>query len=109
MRRERTAVGAERVLRAESALPVWISAASFLLLMLAFHGVTEASWSRLEGHAQMLAGVLAYEIVEQVIGRGVTLLVAVVAVIVGLPLVLASLALAAGYIASLLRPLRRSS
>jgi hypothetical protein len=80
-----------------------------LFVVIAFHGVAEASWTHLEEKTQALTGAPAAQILEQVIGQGVTLVIAAVVVIVGVPFLLASLALAAGYIASFLRPLRRSS
>ena len=95
--------------RAQSSVPVWVLIGASLLVVIALHGAADASWYHLERQTDTLTGGLASQIFEQVIEQGLFMVMAAVAVIVGVPLFLACLAFAASYIAFHGRPLNRSS
>ena len=95
--------------RAQSFVPVWVLIGASLLVMIALHVAADASWYHLERQTDTLSGGLAGQILEQVMGQGLFMVMAAVVVIVGVPLFLAFLALAASYIAFHGKPLNRSS
>ncbi len=95
--------------QAQPFISVWILLAAFLLAVFVLHSGAEAFWTYLECHTETLAGTLANQIIEQVIGQGLVVVMTAVAVIIGVPLLLAWLAFAASAIAFDVKSLHRSS
>jgi hypothetical protein len=72
------------------------------LLLVAFGGAAEASWNHIEGGGEILAAGSSpfTTVIKQTVGRTVSLLMLIVAIIISVPLVIAGLALSVSYVLS---------
>jgi hypothetical protein len=72
------------------------------LLLVVFGGVAEASWNHIEGGSEILAaGSSPFStVIKQTVGRTVSLLMLVAAIIIAVPLVIAGLAFSVSYVLS---------
>jgi hypothetical protein len=89
--------------RAPDGLTALIASISLIaLLLVAFCGVAEASWSHIEGGSEILAASSSpfSTVIKQTVGRTVSLLMLAVGIIIAVPLVIAGLAFSVSYVLS---------